>query len=196
MPREKDDLLKIFISHARQDDDFVHRLAKDLQKAGVDPWLDDRELASGELLSEKIRAAIDGADSLAVVVSKNFIDSDWVRQEAELAIKQQTGGKTKSVIPLLIDNVEMPSPFKGKLFADFRDSRKYEDNVSDLVRRLSTSDTHENDEPLRILFDPNRVTNKRVAEFLDLLSKFAGVELEISRSNPLPPNPLVHRKSA
>lgn len=67
-----------------------------------------------------------------------------------------------------------------------------------VVSELSKYHTEEKSElnPLGIVFDPHDVSDKKVAEFVDLLSGFLGMEIEIVRSSTLPPTPYKGKKVA
>jgi hypothetical protein len=49
----------IFLSHSSRDKFFVRELAKKLQDAGVEVWIDEAELKIGDSLTQKIGRAID-----------------------------------------------------------------------------------------------------------------------------------------
>ena len=40
--------IKVFICYAREDIDIAQRLYADLERAGVSPWIDTKDLKSGE----------------------------------------------------------------------------------------------------------------------------------------------------
>src|SRR5262245_15458569 len=115
----------IFLSHTHADKPFVRRLAQDLQAAGVRVWLDEAEMMIGDSLIEKIREGIDKMEYVGVVLSQDSVKSRWVQEEIDIAMNQQIEGKRVKVLPLVIENCELPGFLKGKLYADFRESARY-----------------------------------------------------------------------
>ncbi len=75
-----------FISYAREDQPFVHRLQDALARAGRDAWVDwDRIPPTADWLKE-IHAAIDGADAFVFTVSVSSVASRVCLVELERAI--------------------------------------------------------------------------------------------------------------
>lgn len=67
-------MVKIFISYKRQDKDKVFPIVGEInQKTGVDCWMDLEGIESGDQFQNVIIDAIDKADIVAFMLSKNFI---------------------------------------------------------------------------------------------------------------------------
>jgi len=115
----------IFLSHNHRDKDFVRQLASDLERHGVGVWLDEAELKIGDSLIQKITSAINEVDYLAVILSPNSVQSRWVQEELEQAFNLLVSGKLKKILPLLIEECEIPSFLGGKIYADFRNNKNY-----------------------------------------------------------------------
>lgn len=129
----------LFISHNCKDKLFVRKLASDLQRCGVRCWLDEAEIQVGDSLISKIRDAIDEMDYVGVVLSPNSVDSPWVQREVDIAMNQEIEGRRVKVLPLLYCECELPSFLKGKLYADFSSTEKYESALTLLLRRLDVT---------------------------------------------------------
>lgn len=126
----------IFISHNHRDKTFVRRLAQDLRSQQIFVWVDEAEIKIGDSLIEKIREGIDEMAFVGVVLSSNSIDSSWVKKEVDIAMNQEIDGNRVKVLPLLIEDVDLPGFLKGKLYADFRQPDSYENELDKLTRRL------------------------------------------------------------
>jgi tetratricopeptide (TPR) repeat protein len=102
-------MTKLFISHSSQDDTFVRDLRTALADHGQAGWIDSRELRGGAPLWPAIQEAIEGAAGFAVVISPDALQSDWVSDELEHALKvQKERGKDKfPVIPLLLNGTKL-----------------------------------------------------------------------------------------
>ncbi len=91
---------KIFLSHSKKDKPFIKKLAKDLEVARLKVWYDDLEIALNESLKEKIfDEGIPESVLFFVYYTKHSIDSDWVRQEVEAALKTEKGLGYNFVVP-------------------------------------------------------------------------------------------------
>lgn len=124
----------VFLSHSSKDKSFVSRLATDLKSNGVPVWFDQWELKVGDSLSERIESGISQSGWLAVVVSKNSTSSDWVQKELRAAQARELRDKSVFVLPIIIDDCEIPLFLLDKLYADFRSS--YDQGLESLLRRV------------------------------------------------------------
>lgn len=92
--------VRVFFSHSNKDAEWVERVAAQAQAAGVDVYLAEHESGAGQLLSDKITAAIEGCDALIVLLSPNSLTSVFVQQE--IGVAHHAG---KLVIPILMEGV-------------------------------------------------------------------------------------------
>jgi hypothetical protein len=103
-------------------------------------WLDEAEMLVGDSLIDKIREGIDAMDYVGAVISRHSIASEWVRRELDVAMNQEIQGRRVKVLPLLIDDCELPGFLMGKLFADFRDEKGYIHALEQIIKRLGNVD--------------------------------------------------------
>ena len=101
----------VFISYKREDEVRVGRLARALEKAGLDIWW-DRGLPGGESWRTNIVNALDAARCVVVVWSHGSvgIEGAFVRDEATRAMSRGI------LVPVMIDRVAPPLGF-GELQA-------------------------------------------------------------------------------
>ncbi|MCU0475352.1 MAG: TIR domain-containing protein [Anaerolineae bacterium] len=78
-------MTRAFISYSRRNTNFAERLARDLSDAGVEVWIDFRQIHAGELWKEEIRNGIERSEVLVLVVSPDAVTSEWVRYEIDHA---------------------------------------------------------------------------------------------------------------
>lgn len=129
----------VFISHSQTDKPFVRKLASDLSANGIRVWVDETEIQIGDSLLEKISSAISEADYIIVILSKSSVQSTWVQKEIQVAMSQEIKGKTRVILPVVIDDdIELPSFFQGKLYLDLSDPNSYADGVQKLVLSIKT----------------------------------------------------------
>lgn len=77
----------VFISHATDDDEFVKGLREALEAQGIGVWVDSRKLRGGDKLEPEVEQAIDSARQFLVVLSRNTVNSPWVRKEIKTALE-------------------------------------------------------------------------------------------------------------
>lgn len=102
-------------------------------------WIDEAEINIGDSLIGKIRAGLDQVDFVAAILSATSVKSPWVEKELEIASTREIDEKRVVVLPLLVDNVELPGFLRGKLYGDFRDKSAYEQTFALLLRALGPS---------------------------------------------------------
>jgi TIR domain len=127
---------KVFLSHSHADKRFVRSLAKKLTAKKIKVWIDEAEIRPGDSLIEKLSNAIDSVDILIAVLSRASIKSAWVKKEIEIATVREIKHKRLRVIPLLLNDVELPGFLEGKLYADFTNSRNQRVNFPKLVKAI------------------------------------------------------------
>lgn len=94
----------IFISYARRDRETAQRLATALEAQGWSVWWDTR-LNAGEVWDEVIGRELAAARCVIVLWSNTSVQSHWVREEARKGLERRI------LVPLRIENVELPLPF-------------------------------------------------------------------------------------
>lgn len=87
---------RAFISYSRRNKIFAERLARDLSDAGLDVWIDFRQIQGGELWREEIYKGIDQSDFLIACLSPAAVQSEWVAREILLAREHN-----KLIIPVM-----------------------------------------------------------------------------------------------
>ena len=126
----------VFISYTYADQQFATRLAHDLRNSGIDTWIDVEQVMVGDSLIRTIGGAIKEADYLAVVLSSKSVRAGWVIREVEIAMSREIEGKRVRVLPLLIEECELPEFLRDKVYADFRKSDQYDEQLAKVLRRL------------------------------------------------------------
>ena len=90
-------MAQVFISYARHDKTFAEHLARDLQDAGLDIWIDFRQIKGGEAWREAIFRGVSLSDFMVVCLSPQAVQSEWVRREILMAHSQH-----KQVVPVMV----------------------------------------------------------------------------------------------
>ena len=100
--------LKAFISYAHQDEDHHRRLSAHLAKLKdeglIESWesWDDRDIKPGKHWDEEIKNNLKQARLIILMVSRAFLDSEYIRQEEiPLALEQHKQGQADIVCVIL-----------------------------------------------------------------------------------------------
>lgn len=112
--------MSVFICYSHEDKDFVDTLARILVRNKTHVWLDKWELKVGDSLIQRIQDAITEADALLVVLSNASIKSEWCKRELSAATIRELNEKKVLVLPVLIEDCEIPLLLQEKVYADFR----------------------------------------------------------------------------
>lgn len=130
---------KIFLSHTSIDKPFVRKIAADLRSHGHTVWIDEAEINIGDSLIGKIRNGLDSVDYVAVILSKASIESEWVKKELEIASNRELKERRVLVLPIKIEDVELPGFLEGKFYGDFSNPSEYNEKLQLLLRSLGDS---------------------------------------------------------
>ena len=102
----------IFLSYANEDRETAAALARALEAAGWTVWW-ERKIPAGQTWNSVLTDAIHEARHVIVLWSAHSVESPWVAEEAE-----QGRALGKSLIPVLIEAVELPIGFRTIQAAD------------------------------------------------------------------------------
>lgn len=123
----------IFLSYAHADKTRAQRIASALEKSGYIVWWDEL-IEGGSRFARSIDDALDKADAVVVVWSKDSIDSDWVRDEASHARDRQR------LVPVSLDGSHPPLGFRQYQMIDLSHWRgRPEAPQMEAVRRAITA---------------------------------------------------------
>lgn len=122
---------QIFISYSHHDKEFVNRLTIDLGSAGIGVWVDEKEIKVGESISQKVEKGISSCDFFCLVISRHSVNSSWVEREYRIALNKQLSGTTPIILPLRIQDVELPVLLGDTKYADF--SMDYDSGLKELL---------------------------------------------------------------
>lgn len=121
----------VFISHSSKDRQLATWLSVDLANRGHDPWLDTWKIRAGESIPTKIGKGIKGCDFLIVVLSRESVASNWVEREWQAKYWSEVSNGKVQVIPVLINDCDIPLLLQTKKYADFR--HNYNGGLEDVL---------------------------------------------------------------
>ena len=125
---------KVFISYTNSDYLIVHQLANDLKKRGIIVWLDEWEIKVGDEIRQKIEHGIQTYDYFIIILSKKSVNSTWVAKELNAAYMKEIKANRIVILPVLLEECEIPILISGKKYADFEKS--YKNGLTELLQVL------------------------------------------------------------
>jgi len=130
---DDEDRSTIFLSYAHADKARAQRIAIALEKSGYIVWW-DQLIEGGSRFARSIDEALEKADAVVVLWSRNSIESDWVRDEASHARDRQR------LVPVSLDGSHPPLGFRQYQMIDLSHWRgRPEAPQMEAVRRAITA---------------------------------------------------------
>ena len=124
---------KAFLSYSHLDKDFANKIAKELQKNGVDVWWDKWEIQVGDSLIQKIfEEGLSECDIFLILISKNSVNSKWVKEELSAAIVSKLAG-VKKIIPIIKEKCDIPLSLRSLMWVDLSE------DFSEGIRKITKS---------------------------------------------------------
>lgn len=127
---------KVFLSHSHRDKSFARRLGALLRRHGHIVWIDEAEILVGDSLIAKIVEGIEFVDYVLAIISHASVRSAWVQCELDIASTREIEQKRVIVLPVLIDNVAVPTFLQSKKYCDLRSRSLAREHVDPLLNRL------------------------------------------------------------
>jgi hypothetical protein len=132
MPQSVDKLKpSVFISHSSKDKAFVRKLVADLKSANLPLWFDEEQIGVGDSIVAKINDGLASSVYILVVLSRSSLASRWVQDELNYAKMRSLTDKSVVILPVILEDCEVPPLLMDKLHADFR--KDYIQGLSSLM---------------------------------------------------------------
>ena len=125
----------VFVSHSSKDAAEANDLVRELEARDITCWIAPRDIRPGEAYDEAIVAAIEEADALVVLVSRDSITSRHVRSEVVRA-----SSDAKTIYPVRLIDIEVAGGLQFHLelsqWIDFFPSPTAEayDNLAEAIK--------------------------------------------------------------
>lgn len=105
-------MARIFISYTNEDTDIAQHLAAGLRARGHQPLFAHGLLTPGEPWREVLARSLSDADAFVIIVSPRAAESQWVFLEAGTALGYWRERGRPLVLPVIIQNAEIPAPLR------------------------------------------------------------------------------------
>jgi hypothetical protein len=122
-------LLRIFLCHSSSDKAAVRDLSQRLKSSGLEPWLDEEKLVPGQRWRDEIPRAVRESDLVIVCLSKASVNkAGYVQREIKYALDAALEQPENSIflIPLRLEDCEVPESLSDWQWVDYFDERGYE----------------------------------------------------------------------
>lgn len=111
---------KLFISYSHEDVKIVKQFALQLSLCGFDLWMDEKNVSFGGYYTTQILKGIHEADIYVVFISQNSVQSNWIEAEIDFALREKIERKKLVVVPVRLDDADMPIPLSNIDYVDAR----------------------------------------------------------------------------
>jgi len=95
-----------FISYSSIDQAFAERIYADLKNNGVRCWFAPKDMKGGKKTYQQIDRAIRIHDKLLLVLSKNSINSEWVKTEIRRTRQAELKQNRQKLFPIRLINID------------------------------------------------------------------------------------------
>lgn len=127
---------KVFISYARADFAFVERLGAALKARGIEPLIDQTEIAAFDEWWKRIETIIARADTFVFVVSPDSVASSVCGKE--VAFAQSLNKRLAPIVWRRVDDSAVPEALAKVNYIFFDDETRFDAGVDTLVAALIT----------------------------------------------------------
>jgi hypothetical protein len=118
---------RYFFSYSRDDSKFVLKLAEDMRQQGLNLWIDQLDIRSGERWDESVERALKTCSAFLVVLSPKSVASRNVMDEVSFAIDNG-----KEVLPILHRPCDVPFRISRLQHIDF--TKDYDQALAKLLK--------------------------------------------------------------
>lgn len=135
-----------FISHSTRDETFTQKLYGDLLVRGIRCFYAPEHMKIGDPIRDRLDREIHQHDKLLLILSEHSIDSDWVKDEVEVAYEIERQQRRTVLFPIRLDQAVMETEhaWAAKLrreryignFRDWSDEAKYQQALERLLKDL------------------------------------------------------------
>ncbi len=112
--------IKCFLSHNSNDKPLAEDLGRQLLDNGIEIWFDKWEILAGDSLTFKIEEGIDSANAFIILMSPHSMKAKWVKEELRIAIQRRLNDPEFAVIPVLLQDCEIPAFLRDYVYVDWR----------------------------------------------------------------------------
>lgn len=124
--------MKVFISHSSRDKWVARKISEDLNRVGIETFLDEKDILTGESIDDAIGQQLLESDEMLIIISPASLSSQWVF--VEIGGAKALG---KRLVPILfhVGANELPPLLSRFLARDLNDIQTYYDEAKNRATR-------------------------------------------------------------
>lgn len=166
--------MAIFVSYSHKDKDFVDRLCRNLISEKIRLWIDRWELKPGDSLIDSVQIALEHAGAILVILSKNYVESAWCKKEMNAGLIRELEKKGNIIIPIVIENCDIPIFLKEKMYADFRSDwdEAYRILAETLAKYTNLDQGHFDNPEFKVDYSSENISSESGEEIIGLRYQF------------------------
>lgn len=106
---DKDKIYDAFISYAKEDETFVVSKLKPQLEEGTPPFklcIHVRDWKPGHLITQQISNSVADSKRTIIILSHNFLKSDWARWEFQEAFMQSIQDKCNRILIIMLEDID------------------------------------------------------------------------------------------
>ncbi len=127
-----------FLCYFSRDKAFAKRLENDLILRGLRIWRDDNKIDVGDSFTDKIQEGLKDSYTFIILLSGETLQRPWVKEELRAAYNLRLAEELK-ILPVLYEDCEIPPFLSDYKYADFRDEKRYTEQLGLLERSISNA---------------------------------------------------------
>lgn len=112
---------QFFISHTSSDKPEANLLYKKLTAHAFAVFLDEVSIPLGRNIVSYIQDGLYHSEHIIAVLSEDFFKCEWAEAEVNSSLILDPGNGKGRILPILIENCEMPPLFKSLKYLDARE---------------------------------------------------------------------------
>jgi HJR/Mrr/RecB family endonuclease len=128
---------QVFLSYASEDRAVAERIATRLKSGGAKVFTDRYELKVGDSLISRMETALSASDYVVVLLSPHSVRSKWVQRELDTAYSRYMDDRAVTLLPVLIEDCEIPPPLSLLQYLDLRTN--IDEGINQLARTLGAA---------------------------------------------------------
>lgn len=120
---------RVFIMYSHADQAAAKELVAKLRSSGYNPWFDVDEIAPGQRIPETVTNGLAASAVALLLISKNLdLEKPTIGKELKtaLATMKSKDESFSPVIPVRLDDAEVPQPLADVSWIDLRDPESFE----------------------------------------------------------------------
>ncbi len=111
-----------YVVYSSVDRRKVHPIAVRLRADGILVWFDDWQIKGGDIIPRALSAGIEESRALVYFISEHSVKSGWANYESFNALMAATSNSERRIIPVRLDNTEMPKALNLFASVDLREN--------------------------------------------------------------------------